>query len=784
VLKVLLARSIFVAKIPEIGSFLTPCPFRNSRRFSGGKFSCVVSQEQDAEIYITNRKHSSTGNSLVFQKQVVQWLDSENIPWQEASPPLDFPAASNENKDERKSIAMCSNAILELRRETSDTSTAVWLHVIPTPSTIEEVAAPHLNKRMTDYVDYKKVLSTDNSRNETLSNNAPTRIIHLHQDVWLAKTDIVKSRILAQVGRTQRRLFARKTIGRRINATYAMDFLHQHHLWDATRAKYYYGLFLSAGKYGDGPNDELVAVATFSNRRKILRYNQTHSSHELLRFCTQRDMNVVGGISKLIKLFVNEQQPDDIVTVIDRDWGSGSGWNSFGFERVALMPPLPMVVNQEELGTRRHLVGAGIVHEEIPSTHNNGRSGLPMKLMNELEATNSTNDEAIDLLANHSYHIVHDSGVERMMKIVSNSNKRSAKELWNRSTPTYATSYYSRNSAIASILRNSESRLLPPLDSTQDRECAASWRNSGTHHSAQLVFAAPSSLDPKATVEVRERQHGWRTVGISGGIRKSIFHAIYKVDTSTEKVVPAAVVSETYKTMSAVAMTSLSLIRPSIPSTISASSPFNFLHFGYGAGTLARLLAHQVTISQHECIEVDEGVVKASQQCIATDLTNIHVQVGDALAYVRAQSNGEKRYDCVCIDVIDEHLMVPKEVHTPEFLSSIYNNVLEDSGGIVVHNFHSGNEKRALQLREAKAAYSKIFDSCYMVDALDSRPNAGNVILLAIKGDMKGTDIDGALSHAALGSQIRWGFQFDFQCRVSKHHRSLSCEENIDCSAP
>ena len=107
-----------------------------------------------------------------------------------------------------------------------------------------------------------------------------------------------------------------------------MEFLQSNHLWGATRAKYYYGLFERCPQ----GNLVAVAVATFSSRRKVFRKDRIYRSHELLRYCSLRDTTVVGGISKLCKKFIQEAAPDDIVTVVDRDWGCGSGWHSMSFE--------------------------------------------------------------------------------------------------------------------------------------------------------------------------------------------------------------------------------------------------------------------------------------------------------------------------------------------------------------------------------------------------------------------------------------------------------------------
>ena len=48
---------------------------------------------------------------------------------------------------------------------------------------------------------------------------------------------------------------------------------------------------------------------------------------------------MVGGISKLLSAFAREAGPDEIVTVIDRDWGEGGGWATLGFRPLRRLPP-------------------------------------------------------------------------------------------------------------------------------------------------------------------------------------------------------------------------------------------------------------------------------------------------------------------------------------------------------------------------------------------------------------------------------------------------------------
>jgi hypothetical protein len=684
--------------------------------------------------------HSLT---LPYPSQVIQWLNQENVSWRQISFPKELTPPQPQQQH---------TTILELGAPNANATRVVALHLIPTPRSLDESLPSNLNKRMTDLVSASLVHQ---------SCCFPPKIIHLHEDVWITKNEIVCSRLLAQLGRS-RRIFARKTTSRRIDATLAMNFLEQHHLWGATRAKYYYGLFLNT-KNDDTKNDaELVAVTTFSSRRKILRNNVPFKSHELLRFCAQRDATVVGGISKLNKIFIVEQSPDDIITVVDRDWGDGSGWHSVGFETVVTMAPIAMVVNPNEPGIRRHLVGAGINRNE---TINPGRMGLAPQVLEELDSIHSAN-ETLQCLSRHGFFPVYDCGVERLMKVVSSEDavkNISAKELWRLSKPTYASTFYSQNAGIAALLKYAESGM-PPLDSEEEHASQASWRaTSGTAATARVVLALPSSLDTDATVEVRERPGGWRTVGIVGGATKSIYHAVYKVDTEG-RVDARVVVSETLKTMAALALATLTTRKE-------GEDTERFLHYGYGAGTLPRLLAHHAVDSHHLAVELDTGVVAAAELLLPAQ-SNIRIQAGDALAYCRTD-DAEKPFDCVCIDVFDGSNLVPHEFYSTKFLVRLRDNILAPSG-FVVHNFHSGGKKRGLQLEQAAAAYSSVFKTCWWVDSLDSKANAGNAILLGTNLPLENdSSMDNLLSEVALQVQGKYGLRFDSLSRIQGARRIL-----------
>lgn len=170
-----------------------------------------------------------------------------------------------------------------------------------------------------------------------------SRLIHLWEDVWCAKTEVVKSRLLALLGRSTR-IHARLCQVQRIDKSTVDKFLTSNHLQVITNAKFKYGIFINPSYFTRyqqvlAPYSSLVAAATFSAARTVHREGQPYRSVELIRFANLRGCTVVGGLDKLIKAFINEHHPDDIMTYADRDWSNGRGYEKVGFQRIEVTPP-------------------------------------------------------------------------------------------------------------------------------------------------------------------------------------------------------------------------------------------------------------------------------------------------------------------------------------------------------------------------------------------------------------------------------------------------------------
>lgn len=57
-------------------------------------------------------------------------------------------------------------------------------------------------------------------------------------------------------------------------------------------------------------------------------------SYELIRFASLLGYAVIGGMDKLLKAFIEEHQPDDIMSYADRDWSDGRSYYKLGYSQI------------------------------------------------------------------------------------------------------------------------------------------------------------------------------------------------------------------------------------------------------------------------------------------------------------------------------------------------------------------------------------------------------------------------------------------------------------------
>jgi hypothetical protein len=189
--------------------------------------------------------------------------------------------------------------------------------------------------------------------------------MQLPLDLCVSKKDKLIAIIQAKLHYT-RKVHGRQCVVRRIESILAAKFLNDHHLMSFATGAFHYGLFDSA---------ELIAVASFSKGRKMNRLPEHLRSFELVRFCCKEGITVTGGLSKLIKHFISEKHPGDIMTYIDKLWSDGSGYVKCGFRVTGEAKEQEFLVNKKN-GERSYYKGETYDPKKFYVTRNLGNLKL------------------------------------------------------------------------------------------------------------------------------------------------------------------------------------------------------------------------------------------------------------------------------------------------------------------------------------------------------------------------------------------------------------------------
>lgn len=134
-------------------------------------------------------------------------------------------------------------------------------------------------------------------------------------------------------------VYARNCSVKAIPRAVAEPFLEANHRMGYCKSRYRFGLFVERST-GAGessfPPGTLVAVASFSNPRNMTEKGGSARSFEWLRYASLEGVRVVGGMSKLLRTFVDAKHPDDVMTYVDASESVGDAYVALGFENEGL----------------------------------------------------------------------------------------------------------------------------------------------------------------------------------------------------------------------------------------------------------------------------------------------------------------------------------------------------------------------------------------------------------------------------------------------------------------
>lgn len=148
-----------------------------------------------------------------------------------------------------------------------------------------------------------------------LAESKGIRLIHIFEDEWIEKRDVVLDKISNLCGIRKNVAYARKTECHEITNRIARAFYDTNHIQGYSQATKVYGLY-----------HNLTLVACMSFKRSS---TMQEGEWDLSRFATS--CNVVGGFSKLLKRFIRDTAPSSIISFADKRWSKGDLYFKNGF---------------------------------------------------------------------------------------------------------------------------------------------------------------------------------------------------------------------------------------------------------------------------------------------------------------------------------------------------------------------------------------------------------------------------------------------------------------------
>lgn len=144
-------------------------------------------------------------------------------------------------------------------------------------------------------------------------------LIHVFEDDWLYKKEIVKSMIASRLGVYKEKIFARKCKIKEIEKDQAKIFFDKNHLQGFAYGDLYLGLIF---------NDKLVQCICINKK------GWHDGNVELTRMVTKLNTQVIGGFSKLMKHISDYIEYKSITSYVYKAWFNGKGYIESGFKIV------------------------------------------------------------------------------------------------------------------------------------------------------------------------------------------------------------------------------------------------------------------------------------------------------------------------------------------------------------------------------------------------------------------------------------------------------------------
>jgi len=179
-----------------------------------------------------------------------------------------------------------------------------------------------------------------------ISNNQGIQLIHIFEDEWCYKKEIVLSRISNLLHLSNlKRIHARQCIIKPVEFSQKKKFLDTNHIQGNDVSCVNLGLFY---------NNMLVSLMTFSKGSIAKGHVKQDGYFELSRFCNLCFHKIPGAASKLLSYFIKNYEWINIFSYADRRWSQGNVYYKLGFQLASAVAPNYWYMNKNNLMKRIH----------------------------------------------------------------------------------------------------------------------------------------------------------------------------------------------------------------------------------------------------------------------------------------------------------------------------------------------------------------------------------------------------------------------------------------------
>jgi hypothetical protein len=148
------------------------------------------------------------------------------------------------------------------------------------------------------------------------------RLIQIFEHEWIEKNKQVKSFLKSALGKNERIVYARKCTLKQVDKKEAAKFLEEYHIQGSPGFNASFGLYY---------NDELLCLASFG------KHHRNSKDWVLSRFVGKEGVNVVGGLSKIVKEALKHYK--ELSTWVDLRLSNGDNWIKCGWSLNQILKP-------------------------------------------------------------------------------------------------------------------------------------------------------------------------------------------------------------------------------------------------------------------------------------------------------------------------------------------------------------------------------------------------------------------------------------------------------------